>query len=79
MRTYELIPIDGRKSFYGKAIVVENMGCKTLWSYGTAIIRQRKDDTLVRLWDGWSTTTGRHIKSFCGLNKAQFLNLPIRK
>ena len=30
---------------------------------------------LVRLWDGWSATTGRHIKAFCGLNKAAYMAL----
>ena len=30
---------------------------------------------LVKLWDGWSATTGRHIKAFCGLNKAAYMAL----
>lgn len=32
---------------------------------------------VIRLWNGWSATTGRHIASFCGLNKKEFLNLPL--
>ena len=27
--------------------------------------------------DNWSATTGRHIAAFCGLNKKEFLDLPI--
>jgi len=27
------------------------------------------------LWGGWSNTTGKHIKAFCGLNKAGFMGL----
>jgi len=31
---------------------------------------------LKRLWfSDWTATTGRHIKSFCGLNKKQFMEL----
>lgn len=36
MRKYELIPTDGRKSFYGKAVVmVQDDGSEILYSYGT--------------------------------------------
>ena len=73
-RMYELIPATGQKSFYGKAIVqIESDGTKTLFSYNTPIIKQLPSGQLIRLWSGWSATTGKHIKSFCGLNKAQFV------
>lgn len=76
MRTYELIPTDGRKSFYGKAVViVEDSGTETLYSYGTPIIKRLVSGELVKLWDGWTATTGRHIQAFCGLNKAAYTNL----
>lgn len=76
MRKYELIPTDGRKSFYGKAVViVEDNGTETLYSYNTPIIKRLVSGELVKLWDGWTATTGRHIHAFCGLNKAGFLNL----
>ena len=66
MRKYELIPTDGRKSFYGKAVVVEdNNGNETLYSYGTPIIKRDTSGNLERLWGGWSVTTGRHINTFC--------------
>lgn len=77
MRKYELIPDDRRKSFYGKAIVtVDNNGNETLYSYGTAIIKRDTSGNLERLYGGWSATTGRHIKAFCGLNKTGFFALP---
>lgn len=76
MRKYELIPTDGRKSFYGKAVViVEDNGIETLYSYNTPIIKRTNAGELVKLWDGWSATTGRHIAAFCGLNKAAYTSL----
>lgn len=76
MKRYELIPHDGRKSFYGKAIVeVAQDGTETLYSYNTPIIKRLVFGELVKLWSGWSATTGRHIAAFCGLNKAEYMNL----
>lgn len=76
MRKYELTPTDGRKSFYGKAVViVEDNGTETLYSYNTPIIKRLVSVELVKLWDGWTATTGRHIQAFCGLNKAAYMNL----
>lgn len=76
MSKYELKPTDDRKSFYGKAVVmVEDNGTETLYSYNTPIIKRLVSGELVKLWDGWTATTGRHIKAFCGLNKAAYMNL----
>ena len=76
MKIYDLKPTDGRKSFYGKATVhVENDGTETLYSYNTPIIKRTLAGEFTRLWDGWSATTGRHIKEYCGLNKKQYLEL----
>lgn len=78
MKIYDL-PVMGyerAKSFYGKAVVeVANDGTETLYSYNTAIIKRTAAGELVKLWDGWSVTTGRHIKAFCGLNKAAYMAL----
>jgi len=85
MRTYELIPHD-RKSFYGKAkVTIDDNGNETLYSYGTPIIERKSDGTLIKLWDGYDIATGkyigytnttcRHIKAFCGLSKAQYEKL----
>lgn len=80
MKSYELIPIDGRKSFYGKAVVmIDADGSETLYSYNTPIIKRTTSGELVKMWDGWSVTTGRHIKAFCGLNKAGFIELKLEK
>ena len=77
MKRYELMPRDGRKSFYGKAVVVvDNDGNETLYSYRTPIIKRDISGNLERLYGGWSATTGRHIKAFCGLNKIGFFALP---
>lgn len=76
MKRYELTPNDGRKSFYGKAVVeIAADGSETLYSYNTPIIKRSSSGDLVKLWDGWTATTGRHIKAFCGLSKAEFLAL----
>lgn len=77
MTIYELTPTNSKKSFYGKAIVIiDDEGTETLISYDTPIIERTADGKLNRLWFGdWTATTGRHIKSFCGLNKKQFMEL----
>lgn len=62
---YELHPIDGRKSFYGKAIVHEMEDCsRILYSYGIPVLKIDINDKPHRLWDSWSLSTGRHIKAF---------------
>lgn len=79
MRTYELIPTNSQKSFYGKAIVVAaDDGTITLYSYNTPVLRRNADGTYTRLWAGWSATTGKHIRSFAyGMNKAEYTALPM--
>lgn len=76
MEMYELIPDNGRKSFYGKAkVVIDDNGNETLYSYGTPIIKRDTNGKLTKLWNGWSNTTGAHIKAFCGLDKKAYVNL----
>ena len=72
---HDLTPTDGRKSFYGKAYTITDGTGETLYSYNTPILRA-EGGRLIRIWMGWSATTGRHIRAFCGLNKAEFLALP---
>ena len=70
---YDLIPTNNQKSYYGKARVhVMSDGSEVLYSYGTPIVKRTANGDLIKLWSGWSATTGKHIKSFCGLNKAGF-------
>ena len=74
---YDLTPADSHKSFYGKAeVIVLKDGTRVLRSYSTYVMVQDGCGNLYRTWDGWSATTGRHIKSFCGLNKAGVSALP---
>lgn len=76
MKRYELTPANGRKSFYQKAIVErQDDGTETLYSYNTPIIERTPQGELKKLWDGWTATTGRHIKAFCGMTKKQFMEL----
>lgn len=78
MKMYEPSPTDGRKSFYGKARVeVMDDGTETLFSFNTAVMRKMPDGKLVRLYDGWTQTTGRHIKAFCGLTKSEYDKMPV--
>lgn len=72
MKIYELHPIDGRASFYGKAKVIVENGVETLISYDTPIMRRLADGKIEKLYDGWTQTTGRHIKAFCGMDKKQY-------
>lgn len=76
MRTYELAPIDGRKSFYGKAkVIIFDNDDELLTSYDTKIMMKTKDGKFIKYFDGWTQTTGRHIKAFCGMNKKEFEQL----
>lgn len=78
IRKTALIPNDSHKSFYGKAIVRSyDDGTDVLRSYDTDVISRLYDGTLVRHWDSWSATTGRHIASFCGINKAAWVKMPV--
>ena len=70
MSKFYLSPIDGRKSFYGKAVVKSIGNRLVLQSYNTDVAEFDKDThTFRRLWDGYSATSMRHINSFvayCG-------------
>lgn len=78
-KIYELHPTGNRKSFYGKAFVkIDNAGNETLYSYNTPIIKRTVAGELVRMWNGWSATTGRHISAFCGMGKYEFMRLPVK-
>lgn len=65
LHIFELSPIDNRKSFYGKAHVIQNGHTVQLQSYDTIVLEWDEDKkTLTRYWDGYSATTMRHINSF---------------
>lgn len=64
-KIFDLPCMDGRKSFYGKAKVIEcENGSKILQSYDTYVLKITSDRDVVKLWDGESATTMRHINSF---------------
>lgn len=74
---YDLIPTDSHKSFYGKAeVIILKDGTRILRSYSTYVAGIDKAGNPFRSWWGWSATTGRHLKSFFGLNKKGFESLP---
>lgn len=74
----DLIPNDNHKSFYGKAKVkIYSDNTKVLQSYNTDVAKIDANGNVIRLWDNWTATTGRHIKAFCGLNKKEYLELPL--
>lgn len=60
---YNLEPrYDSRKSFYGKAVVVEEDGAKKLFSYDTLVAQIEAGEAEV--FGTYSQTTLRHIKDF---------------
>lgn len=67
MKVFELKPVNGRKSFYGKAEAIEkDNGDIELRSYSTIVARIR-DGKFERLWGGYSATTMNHINAFVRL------------
>ena len=78
VRSYELTPATSQKSFYGKAnVYIMQDGTTFLRSYATIVAGIDKDGNIHRYWGGWSATTGKHIASFCGMNKKAFTALPL--
>lgn len=83
MKQFELQPTNNRKSFYGKATVIEqDNGDIELKSYNTIVARIRNGN-FQRLWSGYSATTMNHINSFLhtfgisGGGKAWWMSLEV--
>lgn len=82
MSRYALIPVDGRKSFYNKAIVTDYNGTKTLTSYATDVAKIDIQGNFIKLWGGYSATTMRHINAFRienglqAISKKEWLEIP---
>lgn len=65
MREFDLPCFDGRKSFYGKAKIIElDNGTKQLKSYNTIVCEIEPNGEYKKVWAGSTMTTNRHIKSF---------------
>lgn len=81
----ELLPNNGQKSFGGKAQIVRSDHVYVLYSYHTpiAMIIRNGGSNFVRLWDGYSLTTMRHINAFRSLygldaiSKKQWEKIPV--
>ena len=83
IETTELSPINGRKSFYQKAHLVQQAGRRFLRSYNT-IVAGHVGGKVCRYWNGKSGTTSAHLAAFfdvCGVSMtpAQFYALPVSK
>lgn len=64
MKISNLMPVDNRKSFYGKAKVIEDNNEMLCQSYDTIVCKVDANGNFVRLWGGYSATTMRHINAF---------------
>jgi len=64
MKTFELIPVNGRKSFGNKATVREDDGVSTLLSYNTEVATYNQATNEVQVLSYHSATTGNHINAF---------------
>lgn len=75
VKEFELPCMDSHKSFYGKALVIE---CKQkgifLQSYDTIVCGIDKNNQFIKLWDGYSVTTMRHVNSFRLFNNLPAMN-----
>ena len=64
-KVYELLPVDGRKSFNNRCKVIETGNRMYLMSYSTLVCYwDINTSSFVRLWWGYSATTMRHINAF---------------
>jgi hypothetical protein len=64
MRTFNLEPVSGRKSFGNKARVIEENGLSQLESYNTIVAEYNHRDNSMKVFDYYSATTMAHINSF---------------
>lgn len=67
MRKYDIDPISGQKSFYGKAHGRTERGANILRSYDTDVCRIDAAGRFYRMWDGYSATTLKHVNAFRAL------------
>lgn len=70
-RIAELIPANGRKSFYGKARVLERGDTRYLVSYDTVVASVDGEGRVHRHSDWKSRTTCAHVRSFIGQYAAE--------
>ena len=64
MKTFALIPTNGRASFNNKATVIVNDNISTLISYNTEVASYNHLENKIVVHDYFSATTLTHINSF---------------
>lgn len=63
--TFDLLPCDSHKSFYGKAVVIiKDNDNRFLKSYDTIVCHIDENNNFIKDWNDYSATTMRHINSF---------------
>ena len=73
MKMYGLLNEKGETMRCGNpTIIIDDDGTEHLYSYDTEILRKDKAGKIWRVWTGWSQTTGKHIRAYCGLNKSGY-------
>lgn len=84
-QVYELSP-SRQKSYYGKAkIIKDENGEIFLQSYDTLVCYIDNGGNVKRLWDGYSSTTMKHVNDFlrlfniAGGGKNWWKSLPVEK
>lgn len=86
-RIFELTPVNGRQSFYGKCEVLQDENNRFyLKSYSTIVASYSDDDGIVhKYWGDKTMTTGSHIRAFlrnvCNdvIDIKQFYKLPLEE
>lgn len=79
-----LMPVDSRKSFYGKAVMHTYPDHVALLSY-TTIVCSIHNGEFKRHWNDYSATTMRHVDAFRVANglprmgKAEWEKLPVTR
>jgi hypothetical protein len=80
----DIWPVDGHKSFYGKAKIIfdKEANVAYLRSYNTIVCSFNLNSGVFRrVWNGYSATTMRHINAFrayhglLALSKSEWLSL----
>ena len=81
MKSYTL-KATTQKSYYGKAVVIEEADEIMLRSYNTIVCKIDRNGEFKRIWGGYSATTMNHINDFrrafrlAPLNKKAWVSLP---
>ena len=67
MRILDLKPLNGQKSFGGKAQIIMNDDNIQLRSFDTIVAEYNAKEDIVNVFDWFSMTTAKHINSFLEL------------